>query len=264
MEYGLPRTDVEKAYSCKDYLESGFNSKVAIEALSSGLVSFEALMMPEQKWVKILDFKGLLKSEKAVPFFKKLDFEMSDQQDFEMLSVNNFYEDPDKVRELALSLDYEGESEWYKGYRTKERYMPKGTKERFEQLINKKITNWEHYMNGRFCWCGAETPVVYHSDTQTYAGAIYLTPGAPPDSGTSFWRSKAHPSLRKSTNVEDQRRIFPKGFFDKHQFELVDQVGNIYNRLVIWDGKSIHSATSYFGNTKENSRLFHLFFFDAE
>jgi len=32
--------------------------------------------------------------------------------------------------------------------------------------------------------------------------------------------------------------------------------------LVLFDAKCIHAATEYFGQTKEDSRLFHLFFFD--
>jgi hypothetical protein len=44
--------------------------------------------------------------------------------------------------------------------------------------------------------------------------------------------------------------------------ELVGTTGNVFNRLVLFDAKCIHSANEYFGTTKENSRLFHLFFFD--
>jgi hypothetical protein len=45
---------------------------------------------------------------------------------------------------------------------------------------------------------------------------------------------------------------------------LVDTVGNIFNRLVIFDGGLIHSASDYFGWDIASSRLFHMFFFNAE
>ena len=48
-------------------------------------------------------------------------------------------------------------------------------------------------------------------------------------------------------------------------WELVDRVGAIYNRLVMWDAKMIHSASSYagiVGQKPEDSRLVQLFFFD--
>jgi hypothetical protein len=48
-------------------------------------------------------------------------------------------------------------------------------------------------------------------------------------------------------------------------WELVDRVGAIYNRLVIWDAKIIHSASSYEGLVSDDpkkSRLVQLFFFN--
>jgi hypothetical protein len=58
-------------------------------------------------------------------------------------------------------------------------------------------------------------------------------------------------------------RIFAGGFFDRTRFEEVDRIGNVYNRLVLWNAKMIHAASGYFGQTIANSRLFQLFFFDA-
>ena len=53
-------------------------------------------------------------------------------------------------------------------------------------------------------------------------------------------------------------------FYDKTQFEKVDDVGNVYNRLVIFNSSNLHAATGYFGDAIENARFFHLFFFDVE
>jgi hypothetical protein len=53
-------------------------------------------------------------------------------------------------------------------------------------------------------------------------------------------------------------------FYDGSSFEVVDRIGNVYNRLVIWDAKTIHAATKYYGNDINNSRFFQLFFFDVE
>ena len=57
--------------------------------------------------------------------------------------------------------------------------------------------------------------------------------------------------------------IFHGGFFDETKWEVVDQIGNIYNRLVLWHGKAVHSASVYFGKDIEDSRLFQVFFFNA-
>ena len=53
-------------------------------------------------------------------------------------------------------------------------------------------------------------------------------------------------------------------FVDRTPYELVDTVGNVFNRLVIWDAGLIHSASEYTGWDIASSRLFQIFFFDAE
>jgi hypothetical protein len=50
---------------------------------------------------------------------------------------------------------------------------------------------------------------------------------------------------------------------DPTQWDEVDRVGNVYNRMMCWDATMLHAATSYFGDRPENARLFQMFFFDA-
>ena len=180
--------------------------------------------------------------------------------------VDNFYSNPDEVRKLALEQSYNPDLRYHKGKRTDKKFFAQGTKEYFESLIGRKITNWVDYeYNGVFQYCTAEDPLVYHVDTQSYAGAVYLTPDAPVDTGTSFYRSKAHTNIKKiKLDDPEYAEVFKNGYYDRTQFELIDTVGNVYNRLALWDSRLIHSATQYFGNNKDNSRLFHLFFFDIE
>lgn len=40
-------------------------------------------------------------------------------------------------------------------------------------------------------------------------------------------------------------------------------MGNVYNRLAMWDARLVHAATDYFGTDINNSRLFQMFFFDV-
>jgi len=106
---------------------------------------------------------------------------------------------------------------------------------------------------------------VFHVDEQTYAGALYLTPDAPLDSGTSFWKSK-HSGLTEFISGDAKPTFGEKGEYlkDPEHWELVDKVANVYNRLVLWYGKKIHSASSYFGDTEVDARLFQIFFFECE
>ena len=63
---------------------------------------------------------------------------------------------------------------------------------------------------------------------------------------------------------DDHVVVFKNGYLDPTEFDVVDVVGNIYNRIVIFNAKFIHSASCYFGTNIDNGRLFQLFFFDIQ
>ena len=182
----------------------------------------------------------------------------------QVLIVDNFYENPDAVRDFALKQDFGENKNYFRGRRSVQRFLFPGLKERFETLLNAKIKRWEDMsVNGVFQYCTSQDALVYHADTQNYAGTVYLTPNAPPSCGTSLYRSRVYPSVRRFPQQGySYDQIFPTGHFDRTKFELVDLIGNVYNRLVMWDAKLLHSASEYFGDQQANSRLFHLFFFD--
>jgi hypothetical protein len=186
--------------------------------------------------------------------------------------VDNFYQDPHQVREFALEQTY-FEGEGAVGFRTRKQYLFEGLKERFEDIMGVKIQDhtlegqgwYDVGINGRFQYCTAGTPSVYHCDSQKWAAVIYLTPDAPPVGGTSFLRHKEtkiyhNSQIDWSTGVGE--KVFnQKTFLDGSPYEMVDTVGNIFNRLVIFDGGLIHSGINYFGWDLHSSRLFHIFFF---
>lgn len=175
--------------------------------------------------------------------------------------VDNFLSNPDTVRQFALKQEYENGSDWYKGRRTFDRFLSTELKYKFESLLGYKINSWEDQpMNGRFQYCTPEDPLVYHQDSQEYAAVLYLTPDAPFQTGTSFFCSKSSGLIKPMTD-EGINSSFSGGFFDSTKFDLVDQIGNVYNRLVIFDSKQIHAASCYFGNSITDSRLFQIFFF---
>jgi len=171
--------------------------------------------------------------------------------------VDNFYADPYAVREFALQQEFKPQKEYFKGSRSVEQFSLPGTKQAFEKIMGIKIREWQsHGMCGRFQFCTAEDDLVYHYDGQTWAAMLYLTPDAPYNTGTSLYASKNTGSRYGSSDA------FTGGFYDETKFDLVDSVGNVFNRLFIFDAQNIHAASKYFGQTKEDSRLFHIFFFD--
>lgn len=176
--------------------------------------------------------------------------------------VDDFYIDPLYIREIALQQNFVGDMRFYRGKRTDTQIILPGTKESFEEIIGQKIVNWAdvHAMCGRFQSCEAGEQIVYHTDIQKWAGMVYLTPNAPFSGGTSTFAKKD----TRCRHVEDETigSAFEGGYYDRTKFDLVDTIGNVFNRLVIFDAQCIHSANEYFGNSLENSRLFHMFFFD--
>ena len=191
-----------------------------------------------------------------------------------IIVIDNFYENPDALREYALGLKYEPpENHGAVGNRCENgRKIIDGTKELFEKLLHKTIPpgnnhgEWNYSTNGCFQWCDGSTRIVYHCDSQKYAGIVYLTPDAPINCGTSFLRHKKYKlrtgEIFSKNDWYDSLLNYNEQHIDKTPWEIVDSVGNIYNRLVIFDAQYIHAVTEYFGETIKNSRLFQLFFFN--
>jgi hypothetical protein len=252
--YEISRDDVADYYKNDKIKNCGFtyyNKKI-------GETYFEIEMLIENSWyvifklnchkkLSIINFKPNI--NKNIPSF---------------IVVDNFYEDPDKVREFALSQTLVSHPKFHKGKRTDEVFLFDGLKKVFEYHINKSIKDWTKYgVNGCFQTCIAGDQLVYHYDLQDYAAIIFLTPDAPPECGTNFYRSKYTKQIKIDKNT-DTSFIFKTGFLDSTQFDLVDQVGNVYNRLVIFTSRMIHAASCYFGDNDKNGRLFQMFFFNLE
>lgn len=191
----------------------------------------------------------------------------------ELIVVDNFYRDPDAVREYALHQEFVEQKAYHKGKRTTKSYIPSWIKSEFERYLDRPIKEFVG-ATGVFQYCTAEDLVVYHFDTQEYAAMVYLTPDAPLQSGTSTYKSKHTGLMHAATNVEaykyqmepwqvNAKSLGNTNLYDRHNYDLVDSVANVYNRMVIFNAQALHAATSYFGSTKENARLFHLFFFNC-
>lgn len=191
-----------------------------------------------------------------------------------LVVVDNFYKDPDAIRDYAINNLNFAPSDYHKGQRSLDRFELEGTKETLESILGRKIYNWHHdaYANCRFQFCVDGDPIVYHCDNQMFAGIVFLSPDAPLDTGTATYQSKVT-GARRYNSDEFGSDSFNKtftgfgseiNFYDGSSFDTVDRVGNVYNRLVMWDAQTIHAATRYYGDNINNSRFFQLFFFDVE
>jgi len=202
--------------------------------------------------------KGLGKMDNEIIFNQRIP---------SLLVVDNFYKDPDWIVEKTKDFDFKEENKFYKGKRTTGCLFPY-VKEEFEKLLQVEIVDWLNQpMNGVFQITSGNDPLVWHSDSQDYAAAVYLTKDGPTNAGTSFWKDKKYGCRRPPSHpLENREGIHESDIYTQHSllnedsWELVDRVGSVYNRLVLWDGKMIHSATMY----GEFSRLVQLFFFNVK
>jgi len=188
------------------------------------------------------------------------------------LIVDNFFEDPDEIRRIALSRHYRegndnrGRTGW-RGYRSlpirsadtvcpccqqeiksdfysEQKLLTEYSKKIFE-MCKKHFDvgefNEEYTVTAYFHVSTKDTlksmPFFpqnkFHQDSSFLAGVVYLTPDAPPDSGTSI----LHGEENEIVNIE-----------------------NKYNRLVAYESFRIHALSDAFGTTIENGRMAYTFF----
>jgi hypothetical protein len=183
--------------------------------------------------------------------------------------IDNFFENPDLVRQTALETPKIADLRYWKGRRSQmlNEETLSAIKTRFEEITGVKYSK----IQSHFQVCDVTDPLVYHCDQQVWAGAVYLTPNAPVTCGTSLWRSKRNGIWRKISEEDCQRNnktyremeqeTFGNGaLLDKNCWEEIDRIGNVYNRCVLWRGDLVHSCSGYFGHSDETRRLFQLFF----
>jgi hypothetical protein len=195
--------------------------------------------------------------------------------------VDQFYQAPLDVRRRALRAAY-GHPKDLTGWRS-EPYLPRGIKPRLERLLNVRISGWledqsSEAANGSF-FCAfargarAETPEVHWDGPASMcAGVVYLTPDAPLDTGTSFWRHKATglctaptpaDAARMGLTVKDLEAWIERDSTKRLAFEEIDRIGNQFNRAVFFMPNLLHSATRHFGGGVHKGRLYQLFHFDV-
>lgn len=180
-----------------------------------------------------------------------------------LIVVDDFLDDPDGVRRTALAEPFVKMHS--AGLRTERRFLHLAPyRERFEAILGRKLTNWDdNDANGRFQVCFATDAVPYHTDTQSMAGVLFLTPNAPVGAGLSLMRGRRGGLRRRSPDPALMRLTFGDGAeFDRTRWDEIDRVGNLYNRLVLFDAQLAHGASTYFGSTVEDGRLFQNFFFN--
>jgi hypothetical protein len=196
-----------------------------------------------------------------------------------LMIIDNFYTNAKETRDYILTQEFKVRGN-YPGQRTTSR-ANQHLKEMIEGYIQHfagKIIDWpmpsstdndsQHNndtYNGAFQYTTSRDRTWIHNDGwNNWAGVLYLTPNAPVNSGTGIYRFKDGTRTVDEAEARGNKKIIDENSQDYTKWELVDKVGNVFNRLVLFNSKQYHASMDYFGTNKENGRLFQVFFFSTE
>ena len=215
---------------------------------------------------------------------------------FPVTQVDNFFDDPDKIRNYALSLDYHtdpggnwpGErSECLSGINYRfysetamkilrvfypdltlvgvggNHFVKYSAQATFQKVSKKHFTNRTASKEG---WIHSDYPV-------TMTAILYLTPGGSLDNGTSIYKLKddivtydsQYNIVKKDSytnnNITDD--IYKQGKNNNNsQFIETARVGGSYNSLVCFDSAQFHGARN-FETESDEDRLTMVWFFHS-
>ena len=189
-----------------------------------------------------------------------------------IIVIDNFYSNPMDVRNFALKQEFNVTGQ-FPGFRTKP-LLNDTIKEAIQYIVapyDGLVTDWhEDGYTGAFQYTTEEHQSWIHSDGgNQWAGVLYLTPDAPPSSGTGFYKHKKtglerFVHLTEKPTEKDLNHPYLTDYKDITKWELTDIVSNKFNRLVLYDASMFHKSLDYFGKNKFNGRLFQVFFFNTE
>jgi hypothetical protein len=193
--------------------------------------------------------------------------------------IDNFYENPDLIRDWALSQEFfKGNRGSWPGLRTELLHSLKP--ELFDVLLKKLLFVLKDYgyreildMQTGFQIIDGTwgTGWVHDDDPKLHvAGVIYMTPDAPVDSGTTIYADQPDFDGEKFSELfmkdvfsetPEERALYSKYREEqKSHFTPSIKIGNVYNRCIIFDTRNWHSADNFFGTELANSRLTQVFF----
>lgn len=204
---------------------------------------------------------------------------------FPSLCVDNFYKNPDEVRNFALSLEYFKHPGNYPGVRTN--YLHDIDNHFFTEFCNKLFSLYFNYDKENVCYnvrtCfqkiyayseDKNSPLNsgwYHEDSGGFvaAGVIYLNPYADMNAGTTIGCVKPNCTIDLDA-LEWRNKLYADELIDRkeYQHKIIDhnmkfdktlEFKNLYNRLIMYDTQYWHKESNFFANETE-PRLTQVFF----
>jgi len=193
-----------------------------------------------------------------------------------LIIIDNFYNNAMETRDYILTQEFKVRGN-YPGQRThsfanshlkdiiQDYITPFGGKIIEFPMPDETNVDDNNIYNGAFQYTTSRDRSWIHVDGfNNWAGVLYMTPDAPVSAGTGFYRYKDGTTYEADLKIMDNKEEIDAFCQDMTKWEQVDKVGNLFNRLVLFNSKRYHMSLDYFGNSKENGRLFQVFFFSTE
>lgn len=176
-----------------------------------------------------------------------------------LIVVDDFYNNVDEVRAYALSQPFNQIGN-YPGRRT-EFDINLSIREGIQSVVGSAgglITNWNG-VSYQIATANDRTWIHHDGPCGNWAGVCYLTPDAPVSGGTGIFKLKSTGNMA-APDVNDHNTPG----YDYTKWEMVDRIGNIYNRLILYKTDLYHASLDYFGEGLNDGRLFQVMFFQTE
>ncbi len=197
--------------------------------------------------------------------------------------VDDFYSNPNAVREFALKQKFEQSSGGYPGLRTVDISLI--DKDFFTQFSNKifslfvndisVVQNYHLRTSFQLIKKFDNDPLspknkgwIHFDSDAIFAGIIYLSPNISPNTGTSIFRLTNESTLDHS----ECKQIFYEGLrvpdnydqiITRHNSSYTETIrfDNVYNRMICFDATQAHGVNSFY--TEDEPRLTQVFFVHA-
>jgi hypothetical protein len=194
-----------------------------------------------------------------------------------LIVIDNFYKNPHETRKYILTQEFSVRGN-YPGQRTVS-YATQHLKDIIQGYVmpfGGKITDFPipdennnnsnaNIYNGSFQYTTSRDRSWVHIDGyNNWGGVLYMTPNAPLSSGTAFYKFNDGSECQRDQDILENKTDTDTYSQDMTKWQLVDRAGNVFNRLILFNSKRFHMSMDYFGDSKENGRLFQVFFFSTE
>jgi hypothetical protein len=205
---------------------------------------------------------------------------------FPVTILDNFYENPDLVRQFALSLDsFTDSAGRWPGRRTLP--LDEVNYSFFSTFCNKLFNlfydldyhsfNYRVSTNFQTISNYSENPIsnlntgwIHSDDEYIFSGVIYLNPNPSENTGTNIYnrinwenslnldQSQKH-KLYKGEELVNESEYTDQILENNNKFEETVSIKNVYNRMILFEGGVYHGVPSFYSSSSE-PRLTQVFF----